>query len=308
MIVVTGSFGYIGRHITARLLARGETVRTVTTHVGKPNPFGIAVKAFPYSFDRPDRLADALRGAEILYNTYWIRFEYGGLTFAQALRNTATLFSCAKRAGAKKIVHISVTRNSEDSPLPYYRGKAAQERLLRESGVPHAVVRPSLVFGGDDILVNNVAWLMRTFPVFPVFGDGRYKVQPVHVDDVAEIAVGSADSKDGMVVDAVGPEIFAYRDFVRLIAAAVRPWIPLVPMPPALGIAFGRMIGRLLGDVLLTADELRGLMENRLVSDRTPNGKTVFSEWLRENRGTVGIKYASEIGRHYRCMKGNGQD
>ncbi len=303
MNVVTGSFGYIGRHITRNLLDRGEAVRTITTHIDKPNPFGPAVEAFPYSFERPDKLTETLRGADTLYNTYWIRFEYGGLTFERALRNTAVLFDCAKRAGVKRIVHISVTGNAEDSPLPYYRGKAAQERLLRESGVPWAIVRPTLVFGGEDILVNNIAWLMRLFPVFPVFGNGRYAVQPVHVEDVAEVAVAAARSADGSTVDAIGPEKFTFRDFAGRIAGAVHPGIVFLPMPPAVGVAFGRIIGWALGDVLLTADELRGLMDNLLTSSREPNGIIRFSEWLPANRDTIGRKYASEINRHYHWKK-----
>lgn len=303
MNVVTGSFGFIGRYITRRLLADGQTVRTITTHPEKPNPFVGAVEAFPYDFDRPRRLEAALRGADTLYNTYWIRFEYGGMTFARALHNTATLFECARKAGVRKIVHISVTGNSERSPLPYYRGKAAQERLLRQAGVPYCIVRPTLVFGEEDILVNNIAWLMRRFPVFPVFGDGSYEVQPVHGNDVAAIAVSGVQMPDSTTVDAIGPERFAFRDFVRLIAGGIHSGILLLSMPPALGIAFGRVIGRVLGDVLLTADELHGLMQGLLTSAQTPNGKIAFSEWLHENRESIGRSYASEINRHYKWSK-----
>jgi uncharacterized protein YbjT (DUF2867 family) len=299
MNVVTGSFGFIGRYITRRLLADGRTVRTITTHPDKPNPFGSAVEAYPYDFDHPRKLESVLRGADTLYNTYWIRFEYGAATFPRALHNTATLFECARKAGVRRIVHISVTGNSERSPLPYYRGKAAQERLLREAGVPWSIIRPTLVFDMDDILVNNIAWLMRRFPVFPVFGGGLYEVQPVHVEDVAAIAVSAAQAPDGTTVDAIGPERFAFRDFVRRIAGAIRPGILLLPMPPALGIAFGRVLGWALGDVLLTADELRGLMQGLLTSVQSPNGKIVFSEWLQTNREGIGRSYASEIKRHY---------
>jgi uncharacterized protein YbjT (DUF2867 family) len=303
MNVVTGSFGFIGRHITQILLARGEAVRTITTHPDKPNPFGNAIEAHPYNFEYPRELTAALRGADVLYNTYWIRFEYGGMTYERALHNTATLFECARKAGVKRIVHLGVTGSSESSPLPYYRGKAAQERLLREAGVPYTIVRPSLVFGEGDILVNNIARLMRVFPVFPVFGDGHYEVQPVHVDDVAEIAVKGARAPDAAKVDAIGPETFAFRDFLRLLAENIRPGMVFLPMPPAAGIALGWVIGRALGDVLLTADELRGLMRGLLTSRQEPSGKIVFSEWLRKNRETIGRSYASEIKRHYQWKK-----
>ena len=170
--VVTGAFGYIGKYIARHLLDRGEQVTTITAHPDKPNPFGANVKAFPYNFDRPDELTASLQGAATLYNTYWVRFEYGGVTFRQAVQNTVTLFNCAKAAGIRKIVHISVTHASPDSRLPYYAGKGLQESALINSGVPYSIVRPTLVFGKEDILVNNIAWLIRTFPVFPIFGSG----------------------------------------------------------------------------------------------------------------------------------------
>jgi uncharacterized protein YbjT (DUF2867 family) len=299
MNVVTGSFGFIGRSITERLLERGQPVRTITTHPDKPSPFGSEVEAYPFNFEYPRELEGSLRGADALYNIYWIRFEYDGMSYTRALHNTGTLFECARRAGVRKIVHIGVTGSSENSPLPYYRGKAAQDRLLRESGVPYDIVRASLVFGAGDILVNNIARLMRAFPVFPIFGDGRYEVQPVHVKDVADIAVRCGQAPGSTAVDAVGPERLAFKDFLRLIAEAVRPKILFLPMPPAVGIAFGRAIGWALGDVLLTADELRGLMRGLLASNQSPSGKIVFSKWLQANRDTIGRSYASELKRHY---------
>ncbi|MGH7771107.1 MAG: SDR family oxidoreductase [Candidatus Binatia bacterium] len=132
MHVVTGAFGYIGRYIARHLLESGEAVRTITTHPDKPDPFGSAVEAFPYNFNRPTELMTSLRGASTLYNTYWIRFEYGGATFQQAVQNTVTLFECVKKAGVKRVVHISVTNASLESRLHYYRGKVLQERALTD--------------------------------------------------------------------------------------------------------------------------------------------------------------------------------
>jgi nucleoside-diphosphate-sugar epimerase len=120
--VVTGAFGYIGRYIARRLLELGEEVRTITTHPNKPNPFGHSVKAFAYRFQEPDELTSSLHGASTLYNTYWVRFEYGRATFRQAVQNTITLFDCAKKAGIERIVHVSVTHASDETDLPYYKG------------------------------------------------------------------------------------------------------------------------------------------------------------------------------------------
>jgi len=300
MNVVTGAFGYIGRYITRRLHELGEPVRTITTHPEKPNPFGAAVQAHPYSFDQPDRLAASLAGADTLYNTYWIRFEYGGATYQQAIDNTRILFQAARLAGIRKIVHISVTRASLDADLPYYRGKALQEQLLVDSGMLYSIVRPTLVYGVEDILVNNIAWLVRTFPLFPIFGDGQYRLQPVYVEDLAKIAVASAQSTENALIDAIGPEAFTFEELVRLIAARLKPGIRLVHIPPGLGIALGGLIRLTLGDIVLTRDELRGLMQERLTSDQTPNGESLFTQWLADNHEQLGATYTSEIGRHFK--------
>jgi NADH dehydrogenase len=300
MQVVTGAFGYIGRYIAKALLERGEEVRTITTHPDKPNPFGASVKAFPYNFDSPDQLVATLRDADVLYNTYWIRFPYDGQTYESALENTRTLFRCAKEAGVKRIVHIGVTRATPDSSLPYYSGKAIQEQILKECGVPYAIVRPTLVFGREDILVNNIAWLLRKSPAFPIFGSGDYRVQPVFVGDLAEIAIRHSEGEAGITVDAIGPETFTFSEMVRLMAGTMGRRMFFVKMPSALGILLGRLISLALNDVLLTSNELKGLMDEMLTSEQLPNGQTRFSDWLRENRSTVGSSYSSEVARHFR--------
>jgi uncharacterized protein YbjT (DUF2867 family) len=298
--IVTGAFGYIGRYITAQLLDSGRGVRTITTHIDKPNPFGERVKAFAYNFDRPDLLRESLQGADILYNTYWVRFNHGSSTFAQAVKNTEVLFQCAVEAGIQKIVHISVTNASSDSPLPYYRGKALQEEAMESCGMQYAIVRPTLVFGKEDILVNNIAWLIRNSPVFPIFGDGQYRVQPVFVDDLAAIAIESAGQTKNHTVDAIGPEEYTFESFVRLIAKTLSRNAVFLRTPPGLGIILGKVIGFALQDVLLTKEELDGLMTNMLTSDQEPNGRTEFSAWLRENKQSVGSTYCSELERHFR--------
>jgi len=302
--VVTGAFGYIGRYIARCLLESGEAVRTITTHPEKPNPFGGAVEAFPNHFDRPADLVASLRGASTLYNTYWVRFEYGGSTFEQALRNTRTLFESARQAGVGKIVHFSVTNASIDSRLPYYRGKALQEQALISSGVPYAIVRPTLVFGKEDILVNNIAWLIRTFPLFPIFGSGDYQVQPVYVRDLAAIAVACARDSRSVTIDAIGPETFTFEEFVRLLASRIKPQVKLVHLPPAIGVALGQIVGLAVRDVILTRDEMQGLMDGMLTSRQPPNGTTRFTEWLEEHRDEVGATYSSELARHFHWRSG----
>jgi uncharacterized protein YbjT (DUF2867 family) len=299
MQVVTGSFGYIGRYITYKLLEMGHPVKTITTHPDKLNPFGDQVKASPYNFDNPEKLTRTLTGCDTLFNTYWVRFNFRQWSFDQALENTKVLFDCAKKAGIRKIVQISVTNPSKGDELPYYRGKALQERILRESGVDYAIVRPTLVFGKEDILVNNIAWTIRKFPVVPIFGSGKYRVQPIFVEDLANIAVQASMAGGQQMMDAVGPESFTYNQFLRLIAREIKRRVLFVHIPPSIGILLGKMIGFFVKDVVLTRDELRGLMANKLTSYQKPNGDTHFSAWLRTHNGTLGTTYTSELDRHF---------
>ena len=298
--VVTGAFGFIGRYITAQLLDSGRRVKTITTHVDKPNPFGGQVKAFSFNFERPDLLEENLRGVETLYNTYWVRFDRGAITFERAVDNTKILFHCAAAAGVKRVVHISVTHASKDSVLPYYRGKALLEDALKKVGTPYSIIRPTLVFGKEDILINNIAWLIRKFPVFPIFGDGRYVIQPIFVNDLASIAVGCGRTHESEIIDAIGPETYSFEELVRLIAKAVSRNIAFMKVPPLLGISLGKVIGLAVRDVVLTKDELDGLMANMLTSEQKPNAKTKFSEWLYDNCDNIGTSYASELDRHFR--------
>ena len=194
MNVVTGAFGYTGRYIARKLLSDGRKVRTITGHPDRENPFGDQVKAYPLDFSNPSALAETLSGATTLYNTYWVRFPRGGATFDTAVENIKTLVKAAKQAGVQRIVHISITNPSADSTLGYFRGKALVEEAIIGSGLAYSIIRPTLIFGAEDVLINNIAWFLRKFPFFAVPGDGEYLVQPVHVEDVAEAAVNSAES------------------------------------------------------------------------------------------------------------------
>ena len=298
--VVTGSFGYTGKHITKRLLSMGERVTTLTGHPGRYDPFGGQIEVAPLDFDNPSELVESLRGATTLYNTYWIRFQRGQTTFGSAVENTRTLISAAREAGVRRIVHISITGASEDSPLPYFSGKGALERAVTESGLSYGIIRPTVIFGPGDILINNIAWFLRRFPVFSVFGSGDYRIQPVAVEDVAEAAVNAGHSNDNAIVDAVGIEVYTFDELIRLIAEKVRSRAKIVHMRPGLALFLCRLAGYLVNDVVLTRDEIEGLMSNLLVSTEPATGRTRLSDWLSENAASVGTKYASELKRHFR--------
>lgn len=298
--VVTGVFGYIGRYIAGRLLAQGHSVKTLTGHPDRPNPFGDRIQAAPFNFERPEELALSLKGCDALFNTYWIRFAHGNMDFERAVANSRTLIEAARRAGVRKIVHVSITNPSEDSPLPYFRGKARVERFIIESGLSYAIIRPTVVFGPEDILINNIAWFVRLFPVFAIPGSGRYQVQPIFVEDIGELAVNAARQESNLVLDAVGPEIFAFEDLVRLIAEGVHTRPKFLHVNPGVALGMLRLVGLIVDDVILTREEIEGLMANLLVSKQPATGQTRFSEWLEQNASVLGTQYTSELQRHYR--------
>jgi NADH dehydrogenase len=233
----------------------------------------------------------------VLYNTYWVRFNAPGFSHSQAVANTRTLFEAAHKAGVRRVVHVSITNPSEDSSLEYFHGKGQLERALRKSGLSYAILRPAVLFGHEDILINNIAWMLRKFPVFGVFGDGRYRLQPIYVDDLAALAVEQGQSRDNVVIDAIGPETFTFRELVETLGELLGCRRRIVSIPPWLGYAVARAMGTLVGDVVLTREEIEGLMADLLYVDAPAAGPTRLTDWVRDHAATVGLRYASELAR-----------
>jgi NADH dehydrogenase len=298
--LVTGAFSNSGSRIAERLLHSGRGVRTFTFHPQRPHRLQAHVEALPYRFDDPVALARSLEGVTTVYNTYWVRFDHGATTFANAIENSRTLFYAAQRAGVARIVHLSIANPSIDSALPYYRGKALVERTLAEVGIAYSIVRPTWIFGGDrDVLANNIAWILRRMPIFAVPGSGDYPVQPVHVDDLAAICEQAAHTEGDLIVDAAGPETVSFQELVQTIRRAVGTRSPILHLPPLVMSAASRALGLILGDVILTPDEISGLTSGLLVSHHPPRGQTRFSQWLAEHSASIGRSYANELQRHF---------
>jgi NADH dehydrogenase len=296
--VVTGAFGYTGRYLSERLRAEGRRVRTLTMH---PRPQDAAegppIDVRPYRFDDPAALAGSLRGADTLFNTYWVRYTHAGTTYEEGVRNSRLLIEAAAEAGVRRLVHISITKPRHDSCYAYYRGKAEVEDAVRGSGLSYAIVRPTVLFGGDDILINNLAWLLRRFPVFAIPGDGRYRLRPVATADLADLCVRLAAEPGDVTVDAVGPESFAFEDLVAAIArAAGVPFRP-VHVPLAVVSLMLPVLGLLTRDVVLTTDELRGLMAEYVHVDGEATGPTRLTGYLTARGREVGQAYQSELAR-----------
>ena len=296
--VVTGAFSYSGRAIARELAAAGRAVRTLTGHPQRA-PQGAAVDVRPLDFDDPTGLVDSLRGATTLYNTYWIRFPRGQRDHDRAVANSRTLFSAARRAGVARVVHVSITHPSIESPYSYFRGKSLAERALTESGLSYGIVRPTILFGGDDVLLNNIAWLLRRLPVFAIGGRGDYRLRPIHVDDLARLCVQAGADRNDTVLDAAGPERLTFRDLVWKIREAIGSRARLLRVPGPIIPALAYTLGLALRDVVLTPEEYRAMADGLADTNRS-TGTTHLSQWLSDHGAALGLHYANELDRHFR--------
>jgi uncharacterized protein YbjT (DUF2867 family) len=296
--VVTGAFSYSGNAIARALLDQGRKVRTITGHPERA-PAGTAIEVHPLEFDNQLSLVESLQGATTLYNTYWVRFAHKRIDHDLAVANSRVLFQAAKRAGVQRIVHVSITHPSADSPWPYFRGKAMVERALAETGVSYAVLRPAILFGGDGVLINNIAWLLRHLPVFAVGGRGDYRVRAMHVDDLAHLCVQKGAERDNSVTDAVGPERPTFLELVTMIRDAVGSRSLILRVPGVTMPLFSRALGLVLHDVLLTREEYHTMHDGLADTDGPATGTTALSTWVSEHRDELGLHYANELQRHF---------
>jgi len=297
--VVTGAFSYSGAAITRELRAAGRRVRTLTGHPGRA-PAGTDIDVRALDFADPAGLTESLRGAHTLYNTYWVRFARGRVDHDAAVASSRLLFEAAARAGVRRIVHISITNPSLSSPYPYFRGKAQVERSLADTGVSCAIVRPAILFGGDGVLINNIAWLLRRVPVFAVGGRGDYRVRGIHVDDLARLCVRLGAGGETLTVDAVGPQSLTFRELVDAVRAAVGSRAVIVNVPAPVVLALSRVLGTALRDTLLTRDEYQAMADGLADSAAPATGDTVFTDWVAEHGAQLGRDYANELNRHFR--------
>ena len=297
--VVTGAFGYSGAAIARGLLAAGRSVRTITGHAGRA-PSGTAIEVRPLDFADPAGLTGSLRGAGTLYNTYWVRFARSSVDHQTAVANSRTLFHAARDAGVRRIVHVSITHPDAASPYSYFRGKADVERILAETEVSHAILRPAILFGGDGVLINNIAWLLRRLPVFAVGGTGAYRIRPVHVDDLARLCLAAGSTTEVYTLDAVGPERPAFYELVCFIKDVISSRSRVVRVPGAVIPAAAQVLGWALRDTLLTGDEFRAMADGLADTDGPPTGQVAITRWITENKDSLGRQYANEIDRHFR--------
>jgi uncharacterized protein YbjT (DUF2867 family) len=303
--VVTGAFSYSGAAIARELRRRGHQVRTLTGHPERA-PAASPIETRPLDFTSGADLAASMAGAHTLYNTYWVRFAHGAVNHERAVANSKVLFAAAASAGVQRIVHVSITNPSLSSSDSYFRGKAEVERALPGCGVPYAIARPAVLFGGDGVLVNNIAWLLRRLPVFAIGGRGDYRLRPIHIDDLARLCADLGAAADpARTVDAVGPQSLTFRQMVEEIRDAVGSRSVIVPVPGLVIPVMAAVLNLALRDTLLTGAEYASMAAGRADSAGPATGSVVFTDWVHEHGAELGRRYANELDRHFRGAGGS---
>ncbi len=265
VIAVTGATGFVGRHVAALLTRRGHRVRALARHPeAARRACGPATELVVGDLTQPAALATLVRDADAVVHLVGIIVEGGAATFrAVHVMGTERLLAATREGGVRRFVHMSAI-GARDTPdaTPYHRTKGQAEELVRASGVSAAIFRPSIVSGPGNVPIRMLARLHRWSPVVPVFGDARFAMQPVWIEDVALAFARAAE--DATVMGAFelgGPAVLSYEQFVRAIGRAAGHPRPLVHLPLALARAVAR-VGDLLGRrAPLTSDQLQMLVE-----------------------------------------------
>ena len=294
-VVITGAFSYTGAAVACELLRRGYEIHTLTNR----QPFSPSKISFaPLRFEF-EHLKKELCRADVFINTYWVRFPYSRQSFTTAVANSKMLIDAAIAAGVKRIIQISVSNAQDGMNLGYYAGKAKVDDYVHRCPIPFAIVRPTLVVGEADVLTNNIVWLLRHFPIFLIPGNAEYRLQPITLHDTACIISEMVEDQSCKEIDAAGPDIMSFRDYVRLVARACHLKRPIISVPEGFALGFLQLIQPLLRDIILTREELLGLKQELLISHKAPLGKESIADWLKLHGNRLGYRYVNDIKRHF---------
>ncbi|HXR24984.1 MAG TPA: NAD(P)H-binding protein [Candidatus Binataceae bacterium] len=258
IIAIAGGSGFIGRAIVRRLAAiPGLTVRVLTRDPVKARVRLAAegkVDFVSADVNDPARLATVIAGADTIINAvqfdgYPIEKPSRGLTFNRVdYGGTVSLIAATKAAGVPNFIYISGAAADERSPNPAFRAKGRAERALRDAGLAFTILRPSLVYGPEDRVVNGLAKAIRMMPVMVVPGSGQQKLRPLLVDDLAAcvaLAIGGR-GRNG-IYEVGGPDPMTFDELVRLVMEITGHKRPIIHVPENLLLVAGAVAEKLPG-------------------------------------------------------------
>jgi uncharacterized protein YbjT (DUF2867 family) len=231
-VTVFGGTGFVGRRIVRQLSDSGATVRVASRHPARAA--GDNVEQIVADARDEHSVEAAVVGADGVVNAISLYVEHGGDTFHSVhVEAAARIARAARRARAKRFVQLSGIGADPASPSPYIRNRGEGEAAVQAAFPGAVVIRPAVMFGADDAFLTTILGLLRSLPAYPLFGDGRTRLQPVYVGDVAAATaqVLRQTQRPYPIYELAGPRVYSYEELLRTIArtAELRP--VLVRMP-----------------------------------------------------------------------------
>jgi uncharacterized protein YbjT (DUF2867 family) len=231
-VTVFGGTGFVGRRVVRHLHESGIRVRVVSRHPGRAEGDGIEQIVADAHAERS--VEAAVAGADGVVNAISLYAEHGIDTFHSLHVETAgKIARIAKQAGIRRFVHISGIGANTASPSPYIRSRGEGEAAVQTAFSGAVIVRPAVMFAPDDAFLTTILQLLRSLPAYPIFGDGRTRLQPVHADDVAAAIaqILRQSQKPYPVYELAGPRVYSYEELLRTIAriAGMRPVLMRMP-------------------------------------------------------------------------------
>jgi uncharacterized protein YbjT (DUF2867 family) len=269
-ITVFGGTGFLGRRVVHHLRGSGATVRIASRH--PENAAGDNVKRIHADAHDERSVEAAVVGADAVVNAISLYVQHGSDTFHSIhVEAAAKIASLARRVGAKRLVHISGIGADAASPSPYIRSRGEGEAAVQAAFPGAVIVRPAVLFAQDDGFLTTILRLLRVLPAYPIFGDGRIRLQPVYADDIA-VAITQVlrqSKKPYPIYELAGPRVYSYEELVRTIArnAGLRPVLTRVPF-----VFWGALAG--LAEILpqppLTRNQVELMQIDTTASDNLP--------------------------------------
>jgi uncharacterized protein YbjT (DUF2867 family) len=250
MILITGATGYIGRHLVARLVSRGEQPRCLVRNMRRAASILPADKVELVQGDtvRPATLPAALRGIDTIVHGAFLtadRKESRGNRYEETnVDGTANLIRAAKAAGVKRVVEISGLGTKPDRPGSYMQGRYLAEKMVIESGLEWTIIRPSVLFGRGAPFVRGLVELIHTSPVVPLIGGGKTMFQPIYVEDVVTVIIKVLEETErttGKIYTIGGPEYYSFSELFDALLKAMHKRRPKVYAPTPL-VAIGAAV------------------------------------------------------------------
>lgn len=287
-VFVTGGTGFVGRAVVEKLLAQGHAVRLLVhknTDDEQPN-----VVQIPGDVSRKETFADAIRGCSVVIHLVGIIREFPdrGITFRKLhVEATRNVLEAARATGVTRFIHMSALGTRPNASSEYHRTKFEAEELVRNSGCAWTIFRPSLIFGKDDAFVNMFADYIRRFHVVPVIGDGKYRLQPIAVEDVARCFVDALGMKEaeGKTFEICGEDRLTYLQVLEEIGSALNSKFVTLKSPTGLMKAIVPVLQKFPA-FPLTTDQMTMLLEENICDGRWQEAfrfkPTPFREGIRQ--------------------------